>query len=156
MKLGKKSTREAEQDAGLHVENDAGELTPEQTSEQQQQGNAALDNQKEGAQVLPNDQPAPSKTADDMKGTVTDPVSFSNPAFDPSLDAAKVELKGEDKEKDSKDLLHVFKPGHFYKKGDVVRYHGLYFKALQDMHGDIAPSMWEATGEEDETLKSGS
>lgn len=162
--MGKKlfGHRGEEQEAGLHTTNDAGELTPQQTSEQQQQGNYNLDNQKEGAQVFEQDgnvrhqqrqpqglQVPKSATAEDMKGTVADPVSFSNPAFDPSIDAAKVGLRGKDAEKESSDLLHVFKPGHFYKKGDKVRYHGIFFEALQDGHGDIPPSMWAPTGEED-------
>lgn len=159
--IKKHSVREAEQEAGLHTDNVEGKLTPEQTSEQQQQGNPTFDSQKEGAQVLPGDNSQAQAqgqkgaeeqspvTAEDQKGTITDPVSFSNPAYDPSVDAAKVNLKGKDLEKSSDDLLHVFKPGHYYRKGDEVRYHGVYFRALQDMHGDIAPSMWEPTGKVD-------
>jgi hypothetical protein len=91
-------------------------------------------------------QSGPVVTADDMKGTVTDPVSYSNPAFDPSEDAQKVELRGKsskDKEKIGDETgTHKFKPGHFYKKGDVVEYLGTEFEALQDLHGDLPPSLW--------------
>lgn len=174
MRLGKKTARESEQDAGLHVVNDAGDLTPQQTSEQQQQGNANLDNQKEGAQVMADQtvdqqsqqqidqaqtqkqpqqdqqpqQPAqdvpPSPTADDMKGTTADPVSYSNPAFDPSMDAAKVGLKGDDLNKDSSEIDHKLKPTNFYKKGDKITFAGVEFEAIYDGHADLPPNMWKA------------
>lgn len=78
--------------------------------------------------------------AEDMKGTITDPVSYSNPAYDPSEDAQKVDVPSQDKDKDLG--THRFKPGHFYKKGDVVEYLGVEFEALQDIHGDLPPSLW--------------
>jgi hypothetical protein len=81
-----------------------------------------------------------SKTVEDMKGTITDPVSFSNPAFDPSRDAATIGLKGN--QELPADFVHEFKGGHFYKKGDVVQYRGVSFEALADQNGDVAPSLW--------------
>jgi hypothetical protein len=86
-----------------------------------------------------------STTAQELEGTITNPVSFSNPAYDASEDAAKVDLSQKDADKDQP---HVFKNGHFYKKGDVVRYQGSFFEAIQDGYGDVPPNMWAPTSKE--------